>query len=485
MSKYIPTIGLEIHAELKTKTKMFCSCLNETFNIEPNKNTCPICLAHPGTLPVVNKKAVELVLKIGMALQGDIPQFSKFDRKNYFYPDIPKAYQISQYDLPLVFGGVLRGVKLTRIHLEEDTGSLEHGKDKDGKEVSFVDYNRAGVPLMELVTEPDIKNAEQASEFAKELQLTLKYLGASDADMEKGLMRVEANVSLGTIVSGEFKLGTKVEVKNIASFSSVRGAIEYELKRQEEVLESGGKVIQETRGWDASTGTTFSQRSKESAHDYRYFPDPDIPPLDLSKISLKEIKASIPELPGVKRLRFQKEYGLNEEQVNILVQDLALARFFEESVSEIEAEDNINTKKEIQLIYNYLTSDLIGLMSALKIGFSEIKITPENFSDLIEMISHDKVSSRSAKDILKKMEETGEDPHNLLSSLGLEQVSDEGELRLLAHKMLAENPKAIEDFKKGKENALQFLVGRAMGALKGKGNPGILQKIFREELLKL
>ncbi len=485
MSKYIPTIGLEIHAELKTKTKMFCSCLNETFNIEPNKNTCPICLAHPGTLPVVNKKAVELVLKIGMALQGDIPQFSKFDRKNYFYPDIPKAYQISQYDLPLVFGGVLRGVKLTRIHLEEDTASLEHGKDKNGNEVSFVDYNRAGVPLMELVTEPDIKSAEQASEFAKELQLTLKYLGASDADMERGLMRVEANVSLGTIVNGEFKFGTKVEVKNIASFSSVRGAIEYELKRQEGVLESGGKVVQETRGWDANTGTTFSQRSKESAHDYRYFPDPDIPPLDLSKISLKEIKASIPELPGIKRLRFQKEYGLNEEQANILIQDLALASFFEESVSEIEAEDDINTKKEIQLIYNYLTSDLMGLMSASKFGFGDIKINPENFSDLIEMISHNKVSSRSAKDILKKMFETGEDPHNLLSSLGLEQVSDENELKLLAHKILAENPRAIEDFKKGKENALQFLVGRAMGALKGKGNPGILQKIFREELLKI
>ncbi|HEY4475872.1 MAG TPA: Asp-tRNA(Asn)/Glu-tRNA(Gln) amidotransferase subunit GatB [Candidatus Paceibacterota bacterium] len=495
MSKYTPTIGLEIHAELKTQTKMFCDCLNDPNEKHPNINVCPICLAHPGTLPVVNKAAVEAVLKVGMALNGDIPASSKFDRKNYFYPDLPKGYQISQYDLPLVFGGILKGVKLRRVHLEEDTGRLLHesrimnheSKNQDSsyktQDSSLVDFNRAGVPLMELVTEPDIKTSEQAVGFAKELRLILRYLGVSDADMEKGQMRVEANVSLGTIDDdGELQMGTKVEVKNINSFKAVEGAIEYELKRQEGLLNEGKKVIQETRGWDDVNLKTVSQRIKEEAHDYRYFPEPDLPPMDLSKFDLTAIKRSIPELPQEKRARFIKEFNLKPEQAEILIADREAANFFEETVSELETEDKNNLEKETQLIINYLTSDLRGLMTENGIGFPELKVDPENFADLIELISHGKVTSRTAKDILKKMFEKGGDPREFLKTEGLEQVSDEGELTVLAQKIIQANPAAVTDYQKGKMNALQFLVGKAMAELKGKGNPGALQKIFKEIL---
>ena len=280
---YKPVIGLEIHTELKTKTKMFCGCLNDSEEKNPNVNVCPICLAHPGTLPTINGKAVKFVLKLGMALNAQIPEFSKFDRKNYFYPDLPKGYQISQYDKPLVEGGELKGLKITRIHLEEDTGRLLHAQ--DGKS-SLVDFNRAGVPLMELVTEPDIKSGEEAMSFAKELQLIMRYLGISDADMEKGQMRVEANISLA---EGGERFGTKVEIKNLNSFKAVGESIDYEIKRQSEVLDKGEKVRQETRGWNEFKGITVSQRSKEEAHDYRYFPEPDLPPLDLKKMDLEKL----------------------------------------------------------------------------------------------------------------------------------------------------------------------------------------------------
>lgn len=288
MIMYKPVIGLEIHTELKTETKMFCGCFNNPEERNPNVNVCPICLAHPGTLPVINKKAVEFVLKLGMAIGARIPEHSKFDRKNYFYPDLPKGYQISQYDQPLVIGGELNGVKITRVHLEEDTGRLLHAE--DGKS-SLVDFNRAGVPLMELVTEPDIKTGEEAMKFAKELQLIMRYLGISDADMEKGQMRVEANISLAK--DGE-RFGTKVEIKNLNSFRAVGESIDFEIKRQAEVLDKGEKVHQETRGWNEFKGITVSQRSKEEAHDYRYFPEPDLPPLDLKKMDLEKLKLEIP-----------------------------------------------------------------------------------------------------------------------------------------------------------------------------------------------
>jgi aspartyl-tRNA(Asn)/glutamyl-tRNA(Gln) amidotransferase subunit B len=482
MPAYVPTIGLEIHAELKTETKMFCGCKNDPDERHPNVNVCPVCLAHPGTLPVPNRAAIDAVLKVGMALQAEIPVVSKFDRKNYFYPDLPKGYQISQYDLPLVFGGTLAGVRITRVHLEEDTGRLQHAA--DGKH-SLVDFNRAGVPLMELVTEPDIATAEQASTFARELQLILRYLGVSDADMEKGEMRVEANVSVRVAEAPGTKpqLGTKVEVKNLNSFKAVEGAIAYETKRQTELIESGGKVAQETRGWDDVEQRTFSQRAKESAHDYRYFPEPDIPPLDLSKFNLTALKREIPELPNEKRGRFSREYGLKAQDVDFLISDRSAAAFFEEALSELSGEEGkAPALSQVQLIVNYLRSDLVGLMAEIGLSWAELKIDPENFADLIILVDGGKITSRTAKDILRKMAVEGGDPNEIMREGGLEQVSDESALRETIRKILTEQAVAVADFKKGKENALQFLVGKAMAALKGKGNPQVLQRLFREEM---
>ncbi len=492
MNKYTPTIGLEIHVELKTQTKMFCDSLNDSEEKHPNVNVCPICVGHPGTLPTINKKAVESVLKIGMALSGDIPQFSKFDRKNYFYPDLPKGYQISQYDLPLIFGGVLNGVRLRRIHLEEDTGRLIHAEDGNSSTLrrdsgqassehrsSYVDFNRAGVPLMELVTEPDITNAEQAVDFARELRLILRYLGISDADMEKGQMRIEANIS----ISSSKAMGTKVEVKNINSFKAVHDAIEYEITRQGELLESGGKVVQETRGWDDVNKKTVSQRLKEEAHDYRYFPEPDLPPLDMSSFDLKKIKLEIPELPQAKKQRFVKEYGLSPDQVEFLIENRPSARFFEESVSELAADDDKNLGAKVKLLANYLTSDLRGLMVENEISIEEMKIDPENFADLVELIHTGKINSRVAKDVLLKMFETGLDPSVIIEEGGLSQISDEGKLKEVAGRVIAANPAAIADYKKGKSNALQFLVGKAMAELKGSGNPRVLQEVFKKLII--
>ncbi|PIR87558.1 MAG: Asp-tRNA(Asn)/Glu-tRNA(Gln) amidotransferase subunit GatB [Candidatus Harrisonbacteria bacterium CG10_big_fil_rev_8_21_14_0_10_45_28] len=480
---YIPVIGLEIHAELNTRTKMFCDCLNDANETSPNKNICPVCTAHPGTLPVMNRSAIESMIKIGMAVNGEIPAVSKFDRKNYFYPDIPKGYQISQYDIPLVFGGTLKGVKITRVHLEEDTGKLTHSRDKDGKEVTLVDYNRAGVPLMELVTEPDIREVSQIGEFGRELQLLLRYLGVSDADMEKGQMRVEVNLSLGTIVDGELKFGTKVEVKNIASFKMAEGAARYEIERQKQVLEAGEQVAQETRGWDDPNKRTVSQRSKESAHDYRYFPEPDLPAIDLSQFDFRVLRNEIPELPQAKRKRLKDEYGVNDEQVEVLVQDMKMAEYFENVVSELRAEREASTEKTVPLAINYLVSDLKGLMVGDgKVDANQTKVSTENFADLIELVANDKVNSRVAKDILRAMYENGGDPTEIMKTEGLEQVSDSGELTEAVKKIIEANPVPVADFRKGKEAALMYLVGQAMKELRGKANPQMLQQIFKDLL---
>lgn len=484
---YIPVIGLEIHAELRTKTKMFCDCLNVPLEPVPNKHICPVCMAHPGTLPVPNKAAIEHMIKIGMAVGGEIPATSKFDRKNYFYPDIPKGYQISQYDVPFVFGGLLKGVQITRVHLEEDTASSLHMKDAAGNEVSMIDFNRAGLPLMELVTEPCIREVKQIGDFGRELQLLLRYLGASDADMEKGQMRVEVNLSLGTIVDGELKFGTKVEVKNIASFNMAERAAEYEIARQREILESGGKIEQETRGWDDPHQKTVSQRKKESSHDYRYFPEPDIPPVDLSQFDFKALRLQIPELPSAKRVRFAKEFGLTPEQIEVLVLDRPLAGYFESLTSELKEElrDRLNPAKHFQLAISYLTSDLKGLMSAAGITDpAQMKVTAENLADLVIAVADDKINSRVAKDVLKMMFEKGGDPNVIIKEQGLEQVSDEGALIPVCQQLIDANPGPVADYKGGKEAALQFFIGRAMGQLKGRGNPAVLQKVFKELLSK-
>ncbi|MBS3903308.1 MAG: Asp-tRNA(Asn)/Glu-tRNA(Gln) amidotransferase subunit GatB [Anaplasmataceae bacterium] len=469
MEKFQPTIGLEIHAELKTNTKMFCDCRNDPDEKHANENTCPICLGHPGTLPTPNRQAIEHVIKVGLAIGGKIGERAKFDRKNYFYPDLPKGYQISQYDEPLVLGGKLVGVDITRIHLEEDVGRSQHAKGE-----TLINFNRGGMPLMELVTEPCVRSANEAVNFARELQLLLRYLGVSDADMEKGNMRIEANVSLN--------MGTKVELKNINSFRAVYDAIEYEIERQREVIEKGEKVIQETRGWDEGKQRTFSQRIKESAHDYRYFPEPDIPPFETKVFNLEKLKAELPELPAMKRERFQKEYQLPETQAELLIQDKALADFFEEAVSEfgtMDTKDTSTIDPEAQgLILNYLTSDLRGLMNEKEIEFHEIKITPEHLAHLVSLIRSGVIGSRQAKDVLRLMAESGEDPEEIIEREGLKTVSDEGEVLKIIKEVITENETAVIDFKNGKDASLQFLIGKAMGKLKGRGNPAQLCELF-------
>src|SRR3990167_2225685 len=482
---FIPTIGLEIHVELKTRAKMFCGCLNNQNEKQPNKNVCPICLAHPGTLPTINKKAIEQVLKLGLALNSHPPAGgSKFDRKNYFYPDLPKGYQISQYDKPLALGGALEfkiqnskfKIHLRRIHLEEDTASLIHGKRGE----SLIDFNRAGVPLMELVTEPDIKSGKEAVEFAKELQLIMRYLDISDADMEKGQMRVEANISM----SKNSELGVKVEIKNLNSFRSVGDAIDYEIKRQEEVLEKGESIKHETRGWDEIHKKTKHQRAKEEAHDYRYFPEPDLPPFDLKKFNHKELKSSLPELPDQKRERFTKEFLLNPDQIEILISDPELSHYFEKSVSELfSGKSELEKTKSIQLLFNYLTSDLKGLINEKNITAAELKITPENFADLVVLIIKNEISSRTAKDVLKEMNETGLDPRQIIEKKGLSQISDKESIERTIKEVMAENPAAVSDYKGGKETALQFLIGKSMAKLKGRGNPEMVKNILKEFLI--
>ncbi len=470
---YIPTIGLEIHVELKTHTKMFCGCKNDPYETRPNTNVCPICLAHPGVLPTMNEEAIKSVVKVGYALESKIADHSHFDRKSYFYPDLPKGYQISQYEEPLVEGGMLKGVRITRVHLEEDTGTLGH--DKEG--MSLVDYNRAGVPLMELVTEPDIHTPEEAVAFGKALQRILRYLGVSDANMEQGQMRVEANISVRKEEGEGF--GTKVEVKNLNSFRAVEGAIRYELKRQEEALERGEKVVQETRGWDEKKQITISQRSKESAHDYRYFPEPDLPPLDLTKWNREEIKNLLPELPEAKYHRFINEFGCTPAQAEILTEDKSVADYFENAVSEFqEKKENASCSTLI----NYYLNDLLGLLKEKKITISESKITPEHFAHFVALIDEGKLLSRLAKDLLKQMADTGEDPETLLEQSGVQVIGDENTLKLIVEEIIGVHPKVVEDYKKGKTSALQFLVGQGMAKTKGQADPSVLRALF-EKLL--
>jgi len=489
--KYEPTIGMEVHVELKTNSKMFCSCANNPDEMEPNKNICPICMGHPGTLPVANKKAVEYVIKTGLALDCKIAEFSKFDRKNYFYPDLPKGYQISQYDQPLCEKGNLiindREIGITRIHLEEDTGKLLHPKRAD---YSLVDLNRAGTPLMELVTEPEIKSSAEAKEFCKQFQLIVKYIGVSDADMEKGHMRCEVNISLKP--KGQKEFGTKVEIKNLNSFRAVERSIEYEIKRQTEVLDEGGKIIQETRGWNADKQETYSQRKKEEAHDYRYFPEPDLPPLDLTKkagmFNIQKIKESIPELPLQKKYRFINQYKLTEENAKILSEDKELANYFEEIISELKhwikdkGIDGDKLDKLTKLTANYILTELQRLLYENGNSVFECKITAENFAEFITLIDKGKISSSGAQTMLIEMYETGGDPSNILDEKGLEQVSDEGAIEKIIDKVIKNNPQSVEDYKSGKEVALKFLVGQTMKESKGKANPQIAGEILKKKL---
>lgn len=471
MSKeYYTTIGLEIHAEMKTKSKMFCGCKNDPNEKNPNKNICPVCMAHPGTLPVINKKAVENVIKVGLALNSNIANFTEFDRKNYFYPDIPKAYQISQYKYPIVSGGELKNIKITRVHLEEDTATSKHPESGE-KDYSLVDFNRAGVPLMELVTEPIIHSAKEAGDFGRELQLLLRYLGVSDANMEKGEMRVELNISISP---DKDKFGTKVEVKNINSFRAMERAAEFEIKRMSTLYDEGreNEIVQETRGWDENKGITFSQRSKENANDYRYFPDPDLPKLFLNEIfDIEKLRRDIPELPEARRNRYRDDYGIKDEDIESYITDKELGDWFE------KISNTLKDKEKIKIASNYITSDYLGLKKNNK----EAKLPQvENFIELIEMVSTDKISSRVAKDILAMIAIEDDSPMKIAESKDLLQKNDEGALREIIGKVIESNPTIIETYKSGKENALMSLVGQVMKATSGSANPTLVQKLLKE-----
>lgn len=470
MSAYKPTIGLEIHAELKTLSKMFCACSNDPNEQKPNVHICPVCMAHPGSLPVINREAVRKVLRVGAALGGGVADYTEFDRKNYFYPDIPKGYQISQYQHPLVKGGSLNGVAITRVHLEEDTARSQHIEDSDkgrvedpdggGKGRSLVDFNRAGVPLMELVTEPVIGSAEAAGAFARELQLLLRCLNASEANMEKGEMRVEANIS----VSSDSAFGTKVEIKNLNSFRSVERAVAFEVKRQSELLERGEKVVQETRGWDEQKQVTFSQRKKESSHDYRYFPDPDLPSLLLSEVpefSKETLQKELPELPWQRRARY-RELGLKQEDADMFVREPRYGDLFDQSVKGADAKD-----ARVQLSANYIANDLAGQGRIVDAHY---------FKKLIDMVAQGELSSRGAKDTLTLMFGDTRDPEVIAKEKGLMQRSDDATLAEVARKIIEGNPKVVGDYKAGKESALQFLVGQGMKESKGSANPEALRK---------
>lgn len=483
--KYRAVIGLEIHSELKTQSKMFCGDLNNPEEKEPNKNICPVCMGHPGTLPVANKKAIDYVIKTGLALNCQIANFSKFDRKNYFYPDLPKGYQISQYDKPLCLKGFLeidgKRIKITRIHLEEDTGKLVHSK---GTDYSLVDFNRAGIPLMELVTEPDISSGIEARKFCEELQMILRYLDVSEANMEKGQMRCEVNISL---TSGK-ELGTKVEIKNLNSFKAVEKSIDYEIKRQSDLLDSKEKVIQETRGWDENRQRTFSQRTKEGAEDYRYFPEPDLPPLLISSKEINSLTKTLPELPKEKRIRFLQEYKLPQADINILVVDKGMADYFEQVISELKTWIKVKKIEDVQslikLTANYFITELKKLLFISKSKIKDCQISPENFAEFVTMIQQKEISSSAAQAVLKEMFEAGTDPSHIVETKELKQVSDESELENIVKQVINDNPGPVKDFKSGKENALQFLIGKVMAASKGKANPQVVGEMMRKGLTR-
>ncbi len=516
-TNYKPTIGLEIHVELKTKTKMFCSCLNETWKIgqeelAPNKNVCPVCLAHPGTLPVPNLEAIKAVIKAGLALNCQIAEKSKFDRKQYFYPDLPKGYQISQYDQPLCEHGSIeingKKIGITRIHLEEDTGKLSHVSDG-----TLVDFNRAGVPLMELVTEPDIESGAEAKEFCQELQAIFRELEISDADMEKGQMRCEVNISLSKLKTqltkhkdNKEKLGTKVEIKNLNSFRTVERAIDYEIKRQTEILEKGEKVIQETRGFDDAKQITFSQRVKEGAADYRYFPEPDIPPLKLKTqltehkegeefIDIEKIKQELPELPAEKRKRLVAEYGLPAADVKILASEPLLADYIEQVISELkiwlkDSGQFEGTEEEIwaasrdkigKLTAGWLINKLAGFLNARKLTFAENTITAENFAEFITMIFTRRVSSTNANKLLERMLETGGDPSRILEDEDLGGGSDL-DLNKLVEEIINKNPETVAQFKAGKTALMKFFIGQVMKESKGKADPVEAENLLLQKL---
>jgi len=501
--KLEPVIGLETHIQLKTKSKLFCSCSNDSEGASPNTHICPVCLGHPGVLPVPNAQAVEWAILLGLALDGSITPRSKFDRKNYFYPDLPKAYQISQFDLPIMQNGAITldvpgedepvEIGIERLHLEEDAAKNIHGD--DGK--SYVDFNRGGTPLCEIVTRPHFKTSAQAKAYVQELRLIARTLGVSDADLEKGHLRCDVNISMREVDEDGKPLNdilnTKTEIKNVNSFRAIERVIEYEIKRQTNLWEEGKPPsITTTRGWSDTKQATVGQRSKEDAADYRYFPEPDIPPMLLRDLA-DEIKGSIPELPAAKRVRFQEEYGFKPSDAKQLIDDPALAAFAEHALSELAAwlqsreDTNAETvleerKKLVKLFSSWLLNKFMGLLTERKIDIRTAKVTPENFAEFITMIADGKMTARSGLDVLGKMLDSGGDPSNIVEELGATRMDDESALGSIIDTVIEANPSEVERFKAGEEKLMQFFVGQVMKESRGNADPGITARILGEKL---
>ncbi|MDX9871571.1 MAG: Asp-tRNA(Asn)/Glu-tRNA(Gln) amidotransferase subunit GatB [Clostridia bacterium] len=477
--QYEMVIGLEIHVELKTATKIFCSCPNE-FGGEANTKVCPVCLGLPGVLPVFNKRVLEYAVKAGLALNCEIASFSKFDRKNYYYPDLPKNYQVSQYDLPICKGGaveidadgVAKTIGITRIHMEEDAGKLLHGGATiTSSDYSLVDLNRTGVPLIEIVSEPDMRSAKEARAYIEKVKAILEYIDVSDVKMEQGSLRCDANISLRPV--GRKELGVKTEIKNMNSFRSLQRAIEFEEKRQAEVLSAGGRIMQETRSWDENKGITVSLRTKEEAHDYRYLPEPDLVPLVVDPAWVNELKVNLPELPDARRKRLVNQLGLPEYDAGVITASRALADYFDEA---------LQLYNEPKTIANWLMGELLRLLNANNLEINQNKVKPEQLAALLRLQDAGTISGKIAKTVFEEMFATGRDPAEIVREKGLVQISDEGALKEAVAKVIAANPRSVEDYKAGKEKASGFLVGQVMKETRGQANPALVNKLLLEQL---
>ena len=477
-TEYETVIGLEVHVELKTKSKVFCHSTTE-FGGDPNSHVCPVCLGLPGVLPVVNRQVVEWAILLGLALNCRIASFSKFDRKNYYYPDMPKNYQISQYDLPICLGGHLdvevdgtrKRIGITRLHMEEDTGKLVHQGTITTTPYSLVDYNRAGVPLLEIVSEPDISSPAEARAYAEKLRQIIVYTGVSDGRMEEGSLRCDANVSVRP--RGATQLGTKTEIKNMNSFRALQRALTYEVERQIEVLEDGGRIVQETRAWDEGQGVTLSLRTKEEAHDYRYFPEPDLVPLVIDPAWVEEIRSRLPEMPGARAARYVEQLGLSVYDAGVLTAEKALADYFE---------DCLALYPEAKAVANWIMGDLSRLLNAAGQSVDRSRVTPERLAGLLRLIDQGTVSGKMAKEVLEVMFASGAEAAQVVKERGLSQISDEGALLDVIRRVLAENGKVVADFRSGKDRALGFLVGQVMKKTRGQANPDAVNRLLREAL---